>query len=207
MTHATIKLERGSVDFTSLPVERISLWHFAPRWPNHPKARLTAQELAAQLKRAYMAAVPSAHMVLWMPASYLHYTSFDPLAMAKPWNCFSTLISGADKPTIGYIYSTNPGARGWGSEVLFDARGRGPSSSGSMKLILDRLDTTGGSILDPYAHKSATLAMWSRRWNIPYWGYIHGKKNYESARKVLEQVELPGIQTSLLEKEEGKRNG
>ncbi len=205
MSHAVIKLEHGSVDFSNLPVQ-ITLWHFAPRWPDHPKALLTPQKLSSQLKRAYMAAVPASHMVLWMPASYLHCTSFDPLSMAKPWHCFSTLISGAEKPTIGYVYSTNRSPDGWGNEVLFDARGRGPTSSLAVKFILERAHD-GGVVVDPFANRSATLATWCRRLNIPYCGYIRGKKNHASATKVLEQVELPGIQTSLLEKEEGKRNG
>ena len=175
MNHSVTKLERGSIDFANLPVQ-ITLWHFAPRWPDHPKASLTPQGLSSQLKKAYMAAVPASHMVLWMPASYLHCTSFDPISMAKPWRCFSTLISGAEKPTIGYVYSTNHAAYGWGNEVLFDARGRGPTSSLAMKFILERAHD-GGAVVDPYANQSATLATWCRRWNIPYWGYIRGKKN------------------------------
>lgn len=209
MSHAAIKLEHGSFDFDNLPMKRIAMWHFAPRWPDHPKARLSPSGLSSQLERAYRAAVPLGRMVLWMPSSYLHCTSFDPLTMAKPWNCFSTVMSGSDRPVIGYVYSTNADAEGWGNTMIWDAAGRGPSSSVAMKFILDRLciDGTQGFVVDPYAHRDAILTTWCRRWNIPYWGRIRGKKNYANAAKVLEQVELPAIQTSLLSKGEGKQNG
>jgi len=202
--YAPIEIMRGSLDFSRLPNTRIGLWHFAPRWPDHPKARVTATKLASEIKQAYMATDPLSFFILWMPASYLHRTSFDPLSMAKPWHCFSTIISGAQKPTIGYVYATNPSIRGWGNTVIFDNEGRGPTSSITVKFLLDRLNFDG-AILDPYASQTAKLAVWCKRWNIPYWGYIRGKKSHASARRILKQIELPGIQQSLLK--EGKENG
>jgi hypothetical protein len=202
MSHAVVKLERGTFNFDRpLGWIDIQMWHFAPIWPGRAKARIDPAELERQLSRAYEKTAHQGLLVLWMPASELHRTPFDPLDNCSHWTAMSTIISGSNPVYIGYIYSKGRNqAANWGCKLILDTEGRkGPSSSLTMKWLLETLmDSEDGFVIDPYAHKSATLAQWCRRLNIPYWGCIRGGKNCEAAKKMLAQVELPGIQQSLL---------
>ena len=201
MAHAIVKLEKGSFSFDGQSDMDIRLWHFAPIWPGRQKARVDAKGLERQLKRAYELTRPQGLLVLWIPAVELHRTPFDPLDMAGSWTAMSTIISGSKPIYIGYVYCKgHSSAADWGSKLILDTEShRGPSSSLTMKWLLDTLmDKETGFVVDPYAHKSATLAQWCRRLNIPYWGCIRGKKGFEAAQKTLAQVELPGIQQPLL---------
>lgn len=194
-----IKILKGGLDFEG--EQKAHLWHFVPRWPgSHPKA-YTAHDLQAKIRRAYDLTGPGGHLVLWMPASQLHKTVFDPLGMIKPWEPVSTIISGVSPISIGFIYQKGDSnkAANWGCKLILDMQGRhGPSSSLAMKWIVDKLCAGSGPVFDPYADKSATLAQWCRRRGVSYQGHIRGKANREAARKVLAQIELPGIQVPLL---------
>jgi len=202
MAHAVVKLEKGNFDFDrSLDQLGIRLWHLAPIWPGRSKARISAKELERQLKRAYEATAPQGLLVLWMPATELHRTPFDPLDMVGRWTAMSSIISGSNPVHIGYVYSKGRNLiADWGCKLILDTQGRqGSSSSLTMKWLLETLmDGHEGAVADPYAHKSATLAQWCRRLNIPYLGNIRGSRSFEAAQRVLAQVELPGIQQPLL---------
>ncbi len=202
VSHAVVKLENGAFDFGKpLGWIDIQLWNFAPIWPGRAKARLDPEKLERQLQRAYEVTKPQGLLILWMPATELHRTPFDPLDNCGHWTAMSTIISGSKPIHIGYVYSKGHNqTANWGCKLILDTEGhRGPSSSLAMKWLLDTfMDSKSGFVADPYAHKSATLAQWCRRLNIPYWGYIRGKKNFEAAQKILAQVELPGIQQALL---------
>ena len=202
MSHALIKLNRGDFNFDSplgwLPTR---LWNFAPVWPGRAKARLGPKGLERQLQRAYEVTESQGVMVLWMPAAELHRTPFDPLDDCGHWTAMSTIISGSKPVYIGYVYSKGYNqAANWGCKLILDTEGnRGPSSSLAIKWLLETfMEGKEGLVVDPYAHKSATLAQWCRRFNVPYWGCVKGKGGFETAQKALAQVELPGIQQALL---------
>lgn len=204
MSHVIVKLERGAFNFDRLDWvgwDDIRLWNFAPVWPGREKARINPTELERQLKRAYERAAPQGLLVLWMPATELHRTPFDPLDNCGHWTAVSTIISGFKPIHIGYVYSKGHNrAANWGCKLILDTEGhRGPSSSLTVKWMLETLKKgSAGPVIDPYAHKSATLAQWCRRLNIPYWGFIRGGREFMAADKALAQVELPGIQQPLL---------
>lgn len=201
MTHATVSLDRGTLELDKILHTDVKLWHLAPIWPGREKARINAGELERLIKGVYELTRPQGLMVLWMPAAELHRTPFDPLDMVGNWTAMSTIISGSKPIRIGYVYSKEHNRTAdWGCKLILDTEGRqGPSSSLTMKWLLDTLvDGKDGCVVDPYAHRSVTLAQWCRRLNIPYHGFIRGKNGFEAAQKRLAQVELPGIQQQLL---------
>lgn len=191
-----IKILKGGLDFEG--DQKAHLWHFAPRWPGtHPKA-YTAQDLQAKIQRAYDLAYKGGHLILWMPSTQLHKTAFNPLSAAAPWKSIGTVISGASPISIGFIYARDPQSDR-GCKLILDTQGHhGPSSSLTMRWLVEQFCVQGGPVCDPYAHRSAQLAQWCRRRGISYQGHIRGKANRESARKILAQIELPGIQIQLL---------
>lgn len=192
-----VKICKGMFDFEG--ERKAHLWNFAPRWPGHPKA-FTPQDLESKIRRAYDLTYAGGFLVLWMPATQLHRTQFDPLDMTAPWTAMSTIISGANPISIGFVYGKGfQRAADWGCKLILDTQDRhGANSSLTVKWVLERLCSHGGPVFDPYADRSARLAQWCRRLGIGYRGHIRGKKNREAARKVLAQIELPGIQTNLL---------
>jgi hypothetical protein len=195
--HPKIKILKGGLDFES--ERKAHLWHFAPRWPgSHPKA-MRPEDLMAKIRCAHDLTYDGGHLVLWMPAAQLHKTKFDPLGMVVPWVPASTIISGISPISIGFVYSkSDPKTANWGCKLILDTCGRnGPNSSLTIKWLLEQL-CTHGPVFDPWAHRSAQLAQWCRRFGIGYRGHIRGKENRASARKILAQIELPGIQTTLL---------
>lgn len=193
-----VKVYRQRFSFAKCDVKRAGLWSVAPIWPGRARAKLTAQQLEDFLVEAYHRSSDTAHLVLWMPAAELHRTPFDPLDQAGPWLPMATLLSGAGKMTVGYIYARSRSPIAWDSKVVLDARGlRGPNSSKTVKLLLEALGNIDGPIVDPYAHKSAVLPTWARRRGHQYAGYTASKASYQEISKALAQVELPGIQLEL----------
>lgn len=204
-----VVLERGSFKWNKPDEHKnhsVRLWNMAPIWPGRPRAKLTAKRLNEQITEAYNLTSPTGFMVLWMPAVELHRTPFDPIEMAYHWTAMSTVLSGMRPLHIGYVYCKGFDITAdWGSKLILDNTGRGPSSSLTMKWLLEKLFTIGntgvmssGLVVDPYAHRSVQLAKWCRRFNIQYRGYIRSKKGFEAAQEALAQIELPGIQQALL---------
>ena len=179
--------------------KNVNFWNFAPVWPGRERARLEPKEFSRQIRSAINYTAPGGHLVLWMPASELHRTPVDPVAM-HPWITQGTLISGSYPVHIGYIYSAgNTGLVKWDTKLILDSRGkRGANSSLAMRFLLESLLLAPQSlVVDPYASKSAILPTWCRRMGISYRGYIASSKLYEEAEKRLAQVEIPGIQLDI----------
>jgi len=192
------KLYRANFSMEKLKAEHVSFWNVAPVWPGRGKAKLTEKDLSALLDEAYSRSADHAHMVLWMPASELHISLFDPMGDAGPWLLQATVLSGSHPLHIGFVYSRSRPKVDWDTKFILDTNGRrGPSSALTMKFLLSRLGDTVGTIVDPFAHKSAALPIWARRFGIRYVGYQASKRSYASMVKTLAQVELPGIQLEV----------
>ncbi len=194
-----VKIHKLKFRFDKHDPRSVSLWNFAPIWPGRDKARLSEIQLARLIEEAYYRTANGGHLLLWMPASELHRTPFDPVDMCLAWSPRATIISGSDPVHIGYLYSKGgPSRARWTTKLILDERGnRGPSSSKAVKFVLETLLPNEGSVVDPYAHKSGTLAIWCRRMGISYQGYTASKAGYQEISKRLAQVELPGIQTDI----------
>jgi len=198
------KLYRGRFKVENLTTANVALWNVAPIWPGTDRAKLRASDLQRLMELSYSWSMNGSHFVLWMPSNVLHESHFDPIGMCAPWSPVSTIISGSDPVHIGYVYLRSgclrapaPG-RYWGSKMILAPRGeRGSSSSVAMRFLLDRLPVKDGFIVEPFAHRSAALPIWSRRLGYEYIGYAGSKKRYGHMVKALAQVELPGIQLGL----------
>ena len=192
------ELHRARFSMDNLEAEHVSIWNLAPVWPGRAKAKLTPDDLTELLNEAYGRSADRAHLVLWMPASELHQTEFDPLGDCGPWLPMATVLSGSHPLHIGFVYSRSRSKVDWDTKLILDQKGaRGPSSSKTMKFLLERLGDVVGPIVDPFAHKSAVLPIWARRMGYRYVGYTASKKAYGDIVKALAQVELPGIQLEV----------
>jgi len=188
---------------------KATLWNISPpRWPGAPGSKLTPKQLSKFLMRAYDHSETGAHMVLWLPASELHQTEFNPLKDMGPWFPASNIVSGGRKGMhIGYVYSKGVSAiADWDSIVLLDERNRrGSGSSHAMKFMLEELvdiafnkaDDGLPLCIDPFINRSGELVYWTRRMGIPYVGYTSSGKLFDDLKEKLAQVELPGIQVRL----------
>lgn len=194
-----VELHRAKFSVGKLKVFSVSLWNIAPVWPGRPKAKLTEQGLCDLVREAYARSSNNAHMILWMPASELHRSEFDPISMCDPWISQSTIFSGGNPLHIGFVYARSQSKVDWDTKLILDAKGRrGPSSPKTMRFALDKLGDIKGPVVDPFAHRSAVLPIWTRRKGIRYVGFTSSKKSYNSIVKALAQVELPGIQLTVL---------
>lgn len=192
------KLYRARFSMDRLSEKQISIWNVAPIWPGRSKTQMSERQLAALMEEAYNRSSDKAHLILWMPASELHQTPFDPLDMCGPWLPMATLLSGSDPLHIGYLYARSRSKVDWDTRLILDERGkRGPNSSKTVKFLLECLGDIDGAIIDPFAHRSAVLPIWARRMGIRYVGYTASKKGYQMMVKALAQVELPGIQLEI----------
>jgi len=192
------RLYRKSFSIEKLKVDNVSIWNLAPVWPGRTKAKLTDDQLVTLLDDAYSRSADRAHLVLWMPASELHQSLFDPVNMSGPWVLAGTVFSGSDPMHIGFVYARSRSRVDWDTKLILDVKGRrGPSSSKTMKFLLERLGDIAGPIVDPFAHKSAVLPIWARRMGFRYVGYTASRKAYGDIVKALAQVELPGIQLEV----------
>ena len=205
----SVRLKKGSFKWDK-PSEHnqhfVRLWNMAPVWPGRPKATITSKKLNEEITEAYNLTTNQGFMILWMPATELHRSPFDPIEMVYHWTAMSTIFSGADPMYVGYVYCKGFNLNAdWENKMILDNTGRGPSSSMTMKWILESLFKMGktdslssGLVVDPYAHKSVQLAKWCRRLNIRCRGYIRSKKRFDEANRTLAQIEVPGIQEGLL---------
>ena len=193
------KLYRTKALFKNLRMAEAGLWNIAPPWPGTAKAKLDEAGLTKLMCAAYQHSAERAHLVLWMPASSLHQSAFDPLAHNGPWTSVATIISGSNPVHIGYVYArSRTASQYWGSKLILDSGGsRGSSSSVAMKFLLTQLGIEHTFVVEPFAHRSAALAIWSRRLNYDYIGYTRSKKTYRDIVKALAQQEIPGIQLGL----------
>ena len=184
---------------------QVNLWNFAPKWPSRDGARMSEADLSDRMLLAHEHTVSDGFLMLWMPASELHVSTWDMWEDAEPWVPVSTLVSGRGRYLkIGVLYGKG-GARVrdpriWGYEHIIDHDPRaGHTSSLTIKWLLDRLFPHGGGVLcDPYAHRSGVLATYCRRHAVRYIGFIQSQKGYGALEKVLAQVEIPAVQASLL---------
>ncbi len=200
------KVYRKKFDIEDTDVSDVALWNLSPVWPGKEKADLNEWDLHVLIRAIHRRSSEYGHMVLWMPAASLHNSPFDPVSMCGPWTPVSTVISGSYPIHVGYVYSrayagysaSDKTDRYWGTKLLLDEKGsRGASSSLAMKFLLKRLRIGSGLIVEPFAHRSATLALWARRLGHEYVGYTASKKAYGEIAKRLAQAELPGIQLDL----------
>jgi len=192
------ELYRSRFSMEKLSEKQVSFWNIAPVWPGRDKAKMTEKELADLLGNAYNRSADRAHLVLWMPASELHISLFDPMGDSGPWLLQATVFSGSHPLHIGFVYSRSRSKVDWETKLILDAKGRrGPSSPLAMKFLLERLGDTVGPIVDPFAHKSSVLPIWARRFSMRYVGYTASKKAYGQMVRALAQVELPGIQLEV----------
>ncbi len=192
------KLYRARFSFDKLDIPPASLWNLAPIWPGRDRAKVTEDQLEALMSGAYSRSADRGYLVLWMPAIELHQTIFDPLDQCGPWCPMATILSGSNPLHIGYVYARSRSKVNWETKLIPDERGkRGPSSSKTVKFLLESLGNIPGPIVDPFAHKSAVLPIWARRKGLHYVGYTASKKSYQDMIKALAQVELPGIQLEL----------
>lgn len=193
---AEFRKERFKVE--SLSCDPVGLWNIAPVWPGRMAATLTAPELSDLVKAAYYRSSVKSHMVLWMPALELHQTPFSPSEMCDPWAPMATLISGSDPLHIGYVYCHTESRVDWNTRLILDEKGkRGASSSAAIKFILKSLGRTDSPLVDPFAHESAVVPIWARRFGIKYIGYTASKKIYKAVVKELSQAELPFKQSEF----------
>ena len=197
-SHKT-KLYRTNALFKNLKMAEAGLWNIAPAWPGTAKAKMNEADLTRLMCAAYERSAEHAHLVLWMPASMLHRSTFDPLSGNGPWTPVTTIISGSNPVHIGYVYSRSRSAsQYWRSKLMLDHRGcRGSSSSTAMKFLLTEFGIEHTFVVEPFAHRSAALAIWSRRLGYDYIGYTRSKKTYREIVKALAQQEIPGIQLQL----------
>jgi hypothetical protein len=200
----SVEIHRGGLVRSEIP-HGVNLWNIAPRWPGRSKAKLTNEGLSNLLELAFEKTVRAGFLLLWVPAIELHRSSWAIWEDARPWRPVSTLVSGMGHSLkIGILYSKDikhaQANVAWGYHCIHDFSKRsGPTSSESVKWVLDRvLPNGGGIVVDPYANRQAIFATYCRRYQIGYLGYIRSKKGYEQAQKVLAQVELPLVQTELL---------
>jgi hypothetical protein len=193
------EIRKSRFKFEKDDPKEVGLWNFAPIWPGRDKARLDEIQLARLIQEAYYRTTTGGHLILWMPATELHRTPFDPVEMCLAWSRRATIISGSDPIHIGYVYSKGgPSRARWTTKLILDERGkRGPNSSHAVKFVLETLLPDGGFVVDPYAHKSGILPIWCRRLGISYRGHAASKASYQAISKGLAQVELPGIQIDV----------
>lgn len=192
------KLYRKRFSIESCDAEHVSIWNIAPVWPGRSKAKLSAKQLADLMDGAFSRSADHGHLVLWMPASELHQTPFDPLDMCGPWIPSATILSGSAPLHIGFVYSRSRSKASWETKLILDERGkRGPSSSLTVKFMLENLGDVVGPIVDPFAHSSAILPKYARIQGFRYVGYTASKKAYREIANKLAQVELPGIQLEV----------
>ena len=192
------ELYRSRFSMEKLAEKHVSIWNIAPVWPGRAKAKLTEGGLEDLMSDTYNRSADRAHLILWMPASELHQTPFDPLDMCGPWLPMATVLSGSDPLHIGYVYARSRSKVNWDTKLILDERGkRGPSSSKTVKFLLERLGDIVGPVVDPFAHRSAVLPIWARRKGFRYVGYTPSKKTYATMVKALAQEELPGIQLEV----------
>ena len=201
-----IRLKKGKFGWrnTEKLQGKVDLINLQPKWPGTHKARLDRDGLSAVTRLAYGMSSRNGIMVLWMNAVQLHKSPFDPVNDVERWKSVGTIISGTGSMSLGFVYGRNFGSD-LGAKQILDPKGMGPSSSITMKWLLEfafRVDGTPlkrrGFVLDPWAHQSVQLAKWSRRMGLRYRGHIASRKKFEAGRLELAQVELPVIQEVLL---------
>jgi len=201
-----VRLKKGKFKWDTSESLRgkVDLINLQPKWPGTYKAKLGRDGLSEVTRVAYDMARPNGIMVLWMYARQLHRSPFDPINDVQRWKAVGSIVSGTGAMAIGFVYGRNFGSD-FGSKQILDPTGTGPSSSITMKWLLEFAFRVGGTplkrkglVLDPWAHPSVQLAKWSRRMGLRYRGYIASRKRYEAASLELAQVELPGIQGDLL---------
>lgn len=176
-------------------------WNIAPRWKN-----VTPEKISEVTKVAYENSCSIANMVLWMPVSSFHKTDIDLISDVYGWITYGTILSGmGDQAKIGVLFGKKfylPSEMedkpiGFGYVHVVDGKG-GPASSKTVRWLLTTLNLSPNTrIIDPWAHKSATLATWARRYGLKYKGWIRSKKSFKEATEKLNQVELPGTQEEL----------
>ena len=191
-----IKLVKGDFDFES--ISNVSLWNMAPVWPGRKKSRLSVTDLSGIVEKCYNLSRPSAYMVLWIPASELHQTLFDPQE-CSPWLCQGTILSGSHPMHIGYVHTRGGASLSHPTRLILDERGkRASSSSKAMKYLLEELLSYGQHLVaDPFGHRSAVLPIWCRRLHHRYVGAVRSKASYIEMANRLAQEELPGIQLEI----------
>lgn len=178
---------------SDVPSDNVMLWNVAPKWP--PRKPM---EFAETCEEMVSKSGPLAHLVLWMPCEHLHEPVFEPTTMMDPWLCQGTILSGSDPLHIGYVYSRSHSRVDWGSNLILDERKkRGPNSSRTVEFMLEKLLAPGDTVVDPFAHGSAVLPIWSRRKGLRYIGYTSSAAKHKEIVKALAQIELPGIQMAL----------
>jgi len=204
-----IILYERKFNFNIRELKNVSLWNFDPVWPRSKSesggVRLTGDKLVGQISNAYYKSLDDGHLVLWMPAAELHRAVIDPANLETPWKPQATILSGTSPIYVGYIFAKQKSYVDWATTFIPDERSkRGPSSSKSMKFLLEKLVPNDRAlVVDPYPDRSAVLPIWCRRMLISYVGYAGSKSVYQDMKKKLAQVELPGIQLSMPITEEG----
>lgn len=194
------KLYRKRFSMERLKTKKVSLWNIAPDWPgiSTSKSKVDAGYLAILMKESFLRSADHAHLILWMPASELHRTPFDPVTECGDWTPIATIISGSDPIHIGYVYVNSQSWIDWTTQFIHDARGkRGCSSSKTVKFVIEEFGDDRGPIVDVFAHSSALLPVWARRAGHRYIGYTSSKKAYIKIASSLAQVELPDIQLEM----------
>lgn len=195
-----VKLYRTKSPMEKFIGKDIRLWNFAPPWPKSYRSNIDPDELSDMVSLAYSVSNPNAHMVLWMPARELYRTHFDPVSMCKPWKPKATIFSGSSTMSVGYVYShTYPRVDWYYKHIIDEYRKCGPSSPRAVRFILEHLGEIKECVVgDPFAHESATLPTWTRRFGMKYIGCTPSKKSYKSIKSILSQIELPGTQLEML---------
>lgn len=201
-----ILLRRGNFDFDRLKKDfvKVSLWNLSPVWPGREKAKLNEHELRGVVQNCYDHSENNACLVLWMPASELHQTVFDPQD-CSPWFCKGCIFSGTHPMHIGFVHTRGHRPVDQTTKLIPDARGkRGSSSSKTMKYLLKNFAPNGfGVVGEPFGHRSAQLPIWCRRLGYRYIGAVRSKSAHIEMTKRLAQEELPGIQLELPTKGRG----
>jgi hypothetical protein len=192
------EFRREKFQIENLNCDPVGFWNIAPVWPGRKAATLTGLALSELIRAAYYRSSVKAHMVLWMPAIELHMTPFNPVEMCDPWTPMATLISGSDPIHIGYVYCHTESRVDWNTKLILDEKGkRGASSSFATKFLLRSLGREDSPLVDPFAHESATVPVWARRFGIPYIGYTGSKKVFKAISETLVQTELPFKQSEF----------
>lgn len=199
-------LRKGDFDFEALSQDfsRVSLWNLAPTWPGRDRAKLSEEDLYGLIQKCYEHSENNACLILWMPASELHQTVFDPKD-CSPWFCKGCIFSGTHPMHIGFIHTRGRCSVNQPTKLMPDARGkRGSSSSKTMKYLLKTFVPNGsGVVAEPFGHRSAQLPIWCRRLGHRYIGAVRSRSAYIEMTNRLAQEELPGIQLELPTKGRG----
>lgn len=204
----SVEIRKGGFEKEKKLPFGVNLWNISPKWPTQSKSRLTEEKLSRLLETAYDQTVKGGFLMLWMPAAEFHRAlpHWNVADDAAPWEPISTLVSGMGNTLkVGVMYGKGVDVLRspipWGYHCIHDFGKRaGSTSTLTVKWMLERVFPNGGGglVVDPFAHRKAVLATYCRRRRIRYLGYIRSKKGYRAAQKVLAQVELPGLQMSLV---------